>query len=118
MYRDEILDLYKNPRNEGKLETKYRAEGENTSCGDHTEISLKIENNKVKNIKHVTDGCAISTAANSVLTEELKGMKTEKVKQLDKNWITNKLGIELSPMRLKCATLGLKTTQKALEKDS
>lgn len=115
MYRDEILDLYKNPRNTGELDTKYHAEGENSSCGDSTELFLKVEKGKVTDVKHMTDGCAISTASTSILTDEIKGMKPEEVKELDREWMLDKLGIEVSPMRVKCAVLGLKTAQKALD---
>ena len=114
MYRDEILDLYKNPRNEGTLNTDYHAEGENPSCGDHTDVYLEVENNKVKEIKHETDGCAISTAAISIVSDELVGVELGEIEDLDKDWIIDKLGIEISPMRIKCALLGLKTVQDAI----
>ena len=117
MYREEILDLYRKPRNEGSLETEYRAEGENRSCGDHTEVFLELEDGSVSRARHQTDGCAICTAATSIVSEELEGMKTTKVRDLDKDWIIDELGIDISPMRTKCAVLGLKTFQKALEKD-
>lgn len=115
MYRDEILDLYKNPRNEGKLDTEAEAEAENPSCGDHTHVYVEVEGSEIKDIKHETDGCAISTAAISITSEELKGMSIEQAQSLDSDWIVERLGIEVSPMRLKCAILGLKTVQKALE---
>lgn len=118
MYKDEILDLYKNPRNEGQLDTKFEAEGENPSCGDHTHVYVEVEDNKIQDIKHETEGCAISTASISITSEELKGMSTEKITGLDKNWIIEKLGIEVSPMRVKCAVLGLKTVQKAITESS
>jgi nitrogen fixation NifU-like protein len=114
MYRNEILDLYKNPRNEGSLDTEVEAEGENPSCGDHTHIYVEVEDDKIQEIKHETDGCAISTAAVSIATEELEGMGVEKVKGLERDWMIDQLGIEVSPMRVKCAVLGLKTVQKAL----
>lgn len=114
MYRDEILDLYKNPRNEGRLETDLEAEGENPSCGDHTHVYLEVEDGKIRQVKHETDGCAISTAAVSVATEELEGLPVEQVEELDRDWMLEKLGIEVSPMRVKCAVLGLKTVQEAL----
>lgn len=114
MYRDEILDLYKNPRNEGNLNTEYHAEGDNPSCGDHTHVYLEIEDNKIKEIKHETDGCAISTAAVSIVSDELKGRDIDEVRELDKDWMLEKLGVEVSPMRIKCALLGLKTVQDAL----
>lgn len=118
MYRDEILDLYKNPRNEGQINTEIEAEGENPSCGDHTHVYIKLEDGEIQDIKHETDGCAISTAAISVATQELKGKTPEEVIDFDKDWVIEKLGIEVSPMRVKCAVLGLKTVQKAITKSS
>lgn len=118
MYRDEILDLYKNPRNEGSLDTEFEAEGENPSCGDHTHIYVEVEDGQINDIKHETDGCAISTAAVSIASDELKGMEVETVKSLDRDWMIKQMGIEVSPMRVKCAVLGLKTVQKALVESS
>jgi nitrogen fixation NifU-like protein len=115
MYRDEILDLYKNPRNEGELDTEYRSEGENSSCGDSTEIFVEIEDGKIKDVKHQTEGCAISTASISILTDEIEGMTLEEVESLDRDWMLEKMGIEISPMRVKCAVLGLKTVQEAIK---
>ncbi|QKQ98544.1 FeS assembly protein SufA [Candidatus Nanohaloarchaea archaeon] len=116
MYREEILDHYKRPRNEGSLETEYEAEGDNSSCGDHTHVYLDVEYGEVKDMKHETDGCAICTSATSILSEEISGMSIEEVEQLDRDWMIDTLDIEVSPMRVKCAMLGLKTAQKALEK--
>lgn len=66
-------------------------------------------------MKHRTDACAICTSAISILSEELTGEKTGEVKKLDRDWMLEKLDIEVSPMRMKCALLGLETVQKALE---
>ena len=66
-------------------------------------------------MKHETDGCAICTAATSILSEEIKGKTAEEVEGLDRDWMLEKLGVEISPMRMKCAMLGLKTAQKAFE---
>lgn len=118
MYREEILDHYKRPRNKGSLETEHHAEGDNSSCGDHTEIYLEIEDGEVKEMKHETEGCAICTSATSILSEEIRGLKTEEVKELDRDWMIDTLDIEISPMRMKCAMLGLKTAQKALKKSN
>ncbi|MFB6216051.1 MAG: iron-sulfur cluster assembly scaffold protein [Candidatus Aenigmatarchaeota archaeon] len=115
MYKQEILDLYKNPRNKGKLDTDLEEVGENPSCGDITHVYLKTEDGKVTEMKHETDGCAISTAAVSILSDEIKGMQKEKVKKLDREWMIDRLGIDISPMRVKCAVLGLKTVQSILE---
>lgn len=115
IYRDEILDHYKRPRNEGSLKTEYEAEGENASCGDDTHIYLNIENGEISEMKHETDGCAICTAAVSILSEELREETVEGAEGLDRDWMLEKLRVEVSPMRMKCAMLGLKTAQKALE---
>lgn len=114
MYKDEILDFYRNPRNVGELDTDYFAEGENSSCGDSTEVFLEVEDDEIVDVKHQTDGCAVSVASISILTDEIKGMNVEEVKELDRDWMTEKLGIEVSPIRVKCALLGLKTVQEAL----
>lgn len=117
MYREEILDHYKNPRNEGFLEGALEAEGENSSCGDHCHVYVKEEDGKVGEVSHETEGCAISTAGISVLSKEITGMSVEEVEDLDRDWIIDKMGIEISPMRVKCAVLGLKTVQEALENE-
>lgn len=117
MYKEDILDLYRNPRNEGRIETGLQAEGENPSCGDHIHVSVEVEEGEVKKVMHETEGCAISTAAASILTAELEGMKVKKVKELDSDWIIEKMGIDISPMRVKCAVLGLKTVQKTVNQD-
>lgn len=115
MYRDELLDLYRNPRNTGSLETDYVADAENPSCGDETTFYAKVENEEVKDVKHETDGCAICTAAASITSERTTDMSVEEVQELDRDWMLEQLGIEVSPMRMKCAMLGLKTLQSALE---
>lgn len=116
MYRDEILDHYRKPRNEGRIENSISAEGENASCGDETEIFLKTEENKLKEMKHETEACAICTASISIISEEFKGKDVDEINSLGKDWIIDRLGIDISPMRMKCALLGLETVQKALEK--
>ncbi|MFO7794186.1 MAG: iron-sulfur cluster assembly scaffold protein [Candidatus Nanohaloarchaea archaeon] len=114
MYRDEILDLYNNPRNSGKIEDPdLELEGENPSCGDHLTIYVKMEDGKISEIKHESEACAICTASTSILTEEVKDLSEDEIKELDSDWMLGKLGIEVSPMRMKCAILGLKTLQKS-----
>jgi len=108
--------LYKNPRNSGKIENaEVKIEGENPSCGDQLTLYFNTEKNEISKIKHESDACAICTASTSILTEEAKGLNLEDVKELDKDWMVEKLGIDISPMRLKCALLGLKTLQKGLK---
>lgn len=116
MYRDEILDLYNNPRNSGKIEdSTLELEGENPSCGDQLTLYIKLENNEIKDLKHESDACAICTAATSILTEEVKGLTREEIQKLDSDWMLENLGIDVSPMRMKCALLSLKTLQKGVQ---
>lgn len=118
MYREEILDHSKRPRNEGKLEDEgVEKEGKNPSCGDETDIYLKVEDGEVKEIKHETDGCAISTASTSILSDRLVGMTVDEIKELDREWVQDELDIDLSPMRIKCAMLPVKTIQEALKEN-
>lgn len=115
MYKDELLDLYRNPRNEGSLETVYEAESENPSCGDETKFYLEVEDETIEEVRHQTEGCAICTASNSIVSEQLKGTSLEELKSLDREWMLEQLDIDVSPMRMKCAMLGLKTAKKAKE---
>lgn len=113
MYRDEILDLYNNPRNSGKIEdADLELKGENPSCGDRLTIYVNMEDGKISEIKHESEACAICTASTSILTEEVKDLSKDEINDLDSDWLLGKLGIEVSPMRMKCALLGLKTLQK------
>lgn len=114
MYREEIMDHYKRPRNTGKLEDGLEAEGENASCGDKVHIYTDVDNGEITDFKHETEGCAICTAATSILSEKVVGENVEKVSELDKEWMVDELGIDVSPMRVKCAVLGLKTLQDSL----
>ncbi|MFB6100788.1 MAG: iron-sulfur cluster assembly scaffold protein [Candidatus Nanohalobium sp.] len=114
MYKEQILDHNKRPRNTGPLDTDIWAEGENTSCGDKVKVYLEVEDGKIQDMKHETEGCAICTAVTSILSEELPGKKVSEVENLDKDYVLDFVG-DISPMRLKCAMLGLLTVQEALE---
>ena len=107
-----LLDHYKDPRNYGHLENPdiVREEG-NPSCGDQIRIEIKLNGSTIEDIRFSGKGCAISQAAASMLTEELKGRSLEDVKQLDKDQMLELLGVEVNPMRLKCALLALKTVK-------
>jgi nitrogen fixation NifU-like protein len=109
---DFIIEHYKNPQNFGHLENPdiVHEEG-NPSCGDQIRIELKIENNRIADVRFSGKGCAISQAAASILTEEIKGKTLDEVKQFDKQKMLDLLGIELSAMRLKCALLALKVVK-------
>lgn len=109
LYLEHILDHYKNPRNYGQLEDPDISHEEgNPSCGDQLRMDLKIENNKVAEVKFSGRGCAISQAAASILTEMIKGQNLEDVKRIGKEEMLEALGVEIGPIRLKCALLALK----------
>lgn len=110
LYRQNILDHYQSPRNFGTLEhPDISAEDSNPLCGDVIRIDLKIQDGKVADVRFTGKGCSISRAAASMLTEEILGKSLEEVKRIGKDEVLEMLGIELGPVRLKCALLALKT---------
>jgi len=110
LYREVILDHYKNPRNQGTLDPHdFSYEDENPLCGDKLRIDVRLDENKrVKEVAFTGRGCAISQASASMLTETIMGKTLDEVKQIGKDDILEMLGIELGPVRLKCALLSLK----------
>lgn len=120
IYRENILDHYKNPRNFGHLQNYHvKSEAGIPSCGDKIgmEVKLKVKSEKYKVVEDVRfhgEGCAISTASASILTEFVKNKSVEDVKNLSVTDILKLLGITLTPTRLKCALLSLEVLQKAL----
>ncbi len=110
MYREVILDHYRNPRNKklvAPADIEY--EEDNPICGDHIHLTLKVDENQVvTEVGWDGDGCAISQASASMLYEELVGKSLEDIRKIDKDYILDMLGISLSPMRVKCALLSLK----------
>ncbi|CUT04348.1 Fe-S cluster assembly sulfur transfer protein SufU [Candidatus Kryptobacter tengchongensis] len=110
-----LLDHYQNPRNFGHLENPdiVHEEG-NPSCGDQIRIEIKLEDNKIADIKFTGKGCTISQASASILTEIVKGKSLDEVKNFSKEDMLNALGIPISPIRLKCALLGLKVLKAGI----
>ena len=109
IYKDIILDYYRNPRNFGVLpEPDVRAKDSNPLCGDVIEMQLKIKDGKVDDIRFKGKGCAISQASASMLTEIVKGKTLDEIKALGKPDVLELLGIDPGPTRIKCALLGLK----------
>lgn len=110
IYREIILDYYRNPRNFGKLETPDIATRDsNPLCGDELEMHINIKDNKVSDVKFTGKGCAISQASASMLTELIMGKDFDYVKKLAKEDILDNLGLpDLGPARIKCALLSLK----------
>lgn len=116
IYQQQIIDNYKNPKNKGIIENADFVVYEvNTLCGDGLKFFLKLTANKeeIAEIKFEGEGCAISQATASMLSEELKGMKfADLKKEITKEFILDLLGIELNPSRLKCALLSLECLKK------
>lgn len=108
-YREYILDHYQNPRNYGVIEDPdISYEDSNPLCGDKIRIDLKLNDSRVKEAKFSGCGCAISQASASILTEMVRNKSLDEVKHLSKDDMIEALGIELGPVRLKCALLALK----------
>ena len=110
LYRELIIDRYKNPHFRGVLEPHdISFEDDNPLCGDHIRIDLRInENNQVGEVAFDGHGCAISQASADLLAESILGKSLDDVKLISKQDILDLLGIELGPVRLKCALLSLK----------
>jgi len=116
LYREIIVEHYKNPHHKGKLtDNDYSFEDENPLCGDHIQIELKVDQDqKVVNAKFDGQGCAISISSTDLLLDSIIGKNIEQLKKLTKQDILNLLGIQLSPVRLKCALLSLKVLKAAI----
>jgi nitrogen fixation protein NifU and related proteins len=110
LYREIIIDHYKNPQYRGHLDPNdIHFEDDNPLCGDHIEVTLRVdENGKVTEGRFDGKGCAISQASADLLIESVLGKPLEQIKQLSKQDVLDLLGIELGPVRLKCALLSLK----------
>jgi nitrogen fixation protein NifU and related proteins len=115
LYRDEILEHYRNPHNFGILEQPTTAkEGANPLCGDRITLMLGInDEGTVEDVAFTGRGCAISQASASMLTDEIKGKSLDEIAHMGSKDVLNNLGIEISPARMKCAMLSLETLRDA-----
>jgi nitrogen fixation protein NifU and related proteins len=119
LYREIILDHYKNPRGHGVIEdADASAEGQNPLCGDEVSIYVSFApgSDVIEEVKFSGRGCAISQAATSMLMEMVEGRSAADVASMSKEELLDEIGIPLTPVRLKCAILGLTTLKLALHK--
>jgi nitrogen fixation protein NifU and related proteins len=119
MYREVILDHYKNPRGHGAIDdADARAEGMNPLCGDEVTISVAFDDDgeTVRDVMFEGRGCAISQAATSMLMDMVKGRKASEIAEMPKDELLEEIGIPLTPIRLKCALLGLGVLKVALHR--
>jgi nitrogen fixation protein NifU and related proteins len=116
IYREIILDHYRNPRNKGRISNAdVSFHDSNPLCGDEIDIHLKVEDNIVKDIKFEGRGCAISQASASMLTEMVMNKPLTSVKELGKDDILENIGlVNLGPARIKCALLSLKVLKMSM----
>jgi nitrogen fixation NifU-like protein len=110
MFRENILEHYRHPRNQGTLEhPDITYEDANPLCGDKIRMDLNVKDGVIEQVRFSGHGCSISQAAASMLSERIEGQPLEEVRKLSRDDVLEMLGIELGPVRLKCALLALKT---------
>lgn len=108
IYREQLMEHYKNPQNRGKMEdAQVETNQSNPLCGDVIDMQLKVEDGKIKDIMFDGSACAVSIAASSVLTDVVKGQSMEEAKKMTKEELIDLLGVELTTSRVKCASLPL-----------
>jgi len=125
IYKENLLDHYKNPRNKGTIKDANICHRElNPICGDEIKVYLKVEKNNKTKKEEIVDakfeghGCAISQASISMLTEKLKGMNIKDVMKIDQEEILEMLGIKIGIVRMKCAMLSLKAVHYGLKNEN
>ena len=114
-YTEIIMEEYENPKNHGKVDKPtIKASAGNPVCGDQIIVTMKIKNNKIEEIKFSGEGCAISIAATSLITQKIKGKSLDEAKKIKDEELLEELG-NVIQTRMKCALLSKITIQKALQ---
>ncbi|MEA3356945.1 MAG: iron-sulfur cluster assembly scaffold protein [Patescibacteria group bacterium] len=115
LYKEVIIDHFKNPRNWGRLKKPdLEAHVTNSVCGDEVTVQMNLKNGKVHDIKFEGKGCAICVAGSSIISEKIKGMSVESVNDLDHDVVLDLMGMNSKSPRLKCAVLGLEAAKRAV----
>lgn len=115
IYREVILEHYRNPSNRGTLDpADFSYEDVNPMCGDEIRIDVRVADDCVSEIRFSGRGCAVSQASASILTEMAEGKSLAEVKAIAKDDLLDEIGIPVSPARMKCAMLGLKVLKAGI----
>lgn len=115
LYRQMLLEHWKDPKNFGKMKhPTTHSSLLNPSCGDTILMELRVRKGKIQDVKFTGEGCVLSRASASMLTEYMKGKSASQILSLDKTFIEELLGTPITPSRLKCVLLPLEAAQKAL----
>lgn len=118
LYREQILEHYKRPHNFGELDPHdLEAFEQNPLCGDELGVHIQVADGQIADLRFHGHGCAISQAAASIASQELKGMPLEQAGNLSADWMIELLGIPISATRRKCALLNLKVMRRAITGD-
>ncbi len=115
LYREHILDHYGNPRNRGTLEdADISCEWDNPVCGDVVRLDIRLNDGRVSEARFSGQGCVISMASASMLTEEILGRTVEELKALQDKDVFRMLGVTLGPVRARCGLLPLRVLQEGV----